>query len=121
MSKTVMIVDDALSIRGLIKMTLASPGYQIIEACNGKDALDKLSQQVPDLIILDIYMPEMDGMELIRVLKADPKHKFIPIVVLTKEKDPEMKRRGQAFGAKAWVVKPFKPDTILNVVQTIIG
>lgn len=127
MSKTIMIVDDALSIRGLIRMTLENAGYAVIEANHGAEALRKLRERTDegagsvDLIILDIYMPEMDGMELLRTLKADPKQKFIPIVVLTKEADAAMKRKGQSAGAKAWIVKPFKPRTILDVVTKIIG
>lgn len=123
MPKTVMIVDDALSIRGLVRMTLENAGYGVVEANHGKDALEKLAihASAVDLIILDLYMPEMNGMELIRTLKSDPKRKFIPVVVLTKEDDPEMKRKGQRSGVIAWIVKPFKPNTILNVVQKIIG
>jgi two-component system chemotaxis response regulator CheY len=121
MSKTIMIVDDAVSIRGLASMTLENSGYRVIEATNGKDALEKISGQHVDLIIADLYMPQMDGIELIQLLKADSRYKFIPIVVLTKESGTDMKRQGQTAGAKAWVIKPFKPNTILNVVQKIIG
>ncbi|MDM8514825.1 response regulator [Desulfobacterales bacterium HSG16] len=122
MQKTILIVDDALSVRGLLKMTLEGSGYKVAEACDGKDALNKVSTlKSLHLIFVDLYMPNMGGMEFIKALKASPKHKFIPIVVLTKESDPAMKREGQAAGAKAWVVKPFKPETIVNVVQKIIG
>lgn len=122
MTKTVMIVDDALSTRGLLHMTLSTAGYDVIEAGDGKEAIQKLSgREEVHLCIVDLYMPNMDGMELIKTLKASPQHKFIPIVVLTKEDDPEMKRKGQAAGAKAWIVKPFKPKTILDVIKKIIG
>ncbi len=121
MPKTVMIVDDALSIRGLIRMTLENAGYAVIEAHNGKDALNRLAGAAPDLIIVDIYMPEMDGMALIRTLKSDARLKFIPIVVLSKEADPQMKEQGRQAGVRAWIVKPFKPDTILSVTRKIIG
>lgn len=121
MTKTVMVVDDAVSVRGLVGMTLLNGGYQVIEACDGKEALNKISGRTVHLIIADLYMPNMDGMELIRALKGDSRYKHIPIVVLTKESRPEMKREGQMAGVKAWVVKPFKPDTILNVVKKIIG
>lgn len=123
MPKTIMIVDDALSIRGLVRMTLENVGYSVIEANHGRDALEKLNaaSSVMDLIILDLYMPEMDGMALIAALKAESRLRRIPLVVLTKETDPAARRRGQEAGAKAWVVKPFRPNTILNVVQRIIG
>ncbi|QTA88064.1 response regulator [Desulfonema magnum] len=121
MPKTIMIVDDAVSIRGLAAMTLENAGYQVIQARDGKDALEKISGQKTDLIIVDIYMPNMGGIELVKTLKANSQYKFIPVVILTKESDSDMKRQGQMAGAKAWVVKPFKPKTILNVVRKIIG
>ncbi len=121
MAKTIMIIDDAISTRGLISMTLENAGYQVVEAQDGKDALQKLAGKEVHLFIVDLYMPNMDGMELIRALKASAQHKSIPIVVLSKEDSPEMKRKGQGSGAKAWVVKPFKPKTILDVVKKIIG
>lgn len=116
-----MIVDDAISTRGLVKMTLENAGYQVIEACDGQDALSKIVGQKVNMIIVDLYMPNMDGMKLIKALKADPHHKIIPIVVLTKENEPAIKKQGQMAGAKAWIVKPFKPKSILTAVQKIIG
>jgi two-component system chemotaxis response regulator CheY len=121
MSKTIMIVDDAISIRGLASMTLENAGYQVIEAQDGKDALEKAAQNKVNMIITDINMPRMGGIELIQSLKADSRFRFIPVVILTKETEPEFKRQGQAAGAKAWINKPFKPKTILGVVQKIIG
>lgn len=121
MSKTIMIVDDAVSIRGLASMTLENSGYKVIEACDGKNALDKISEQKVNMVITDINMPNMGGIELIKALKTNSRYKFIPVVILTKENEPELKRQGQASGAKAWINKPFKPKTILNVVQKIIG
>ena len=120
MPKTIMIVDDAVSIRGLASMTLESAGYRVIQAHDGKDALEKISKKT-DLIIVDFYMPNMDGIEFIKALKSNSEYKFIPIVVLTKVNSPDMKDQGRKAGAKAWVVKPFKPKTILNVVRRIIG
>jgi two-component system chemotaxis response regulator CheY len=121
MAKTVMVIDDAISTRGLLSMTLSNAGYNVIEAADGKEALHTLAGKEVHLFIIDLYMPNMDGMELIRTLKASAPHKFIPIVVLTKEDSPEMKRKGRDAGAKAWIVKPFKPNTILDVVKKIIG
>lgn len=121
MPKTVMIVDDAVSIRGLASMTLENSGYKVIEAHDGKDALDKISREKINMVITDLNMPEMDGIELIKRMKADSRHKFIPVVILTKETEPELRQQGQAAGAKAWITKPFKPKTILSVVQKVIG
>jgi two-component system chemotaxis response regulator CheY len=121
MSKTIMIIDDAVSIRGLASMTLENSGYQVVEAYDGRDALEKISQEKVDMIITDLNMPNMDGIALIQHLKADPRYKFIPIAILTKETESEKKQQGQEAGAKAWIPKPFKPKTILNVVKKVIG
>jgi len=121
MSKTIMIVDDAISMRSLVGMTLRSAGYQVIEACDGKDALDKIPHQKVHMMIVDFNMPNMNGIELIKSLKADPRYKFIPIVMLTLESGDEAKRQGQTAGAKAWISKPFRPETMLMVVKKIIG
>lgn len=121
MSKTIMIVDDAVSIRGLASMTLENAGYRVIEAQDGKDALAKMEGGKVNMVITDINMPNMNGIELIQLLKADSRFRFIPVVILTKETEPELKREGQASGAKAWITKPFKPKTILGVVRKIIG
>lgn len=121
MSKTVMIVDDAVSIRGLASMTLENAGYQVIEAQDGAEALEKLSHLAVNMVITDINMPNVNGIELIKAMKANAQHKFIPVVILTKETEPALKHEAQASGVKAWIVKPFKPTTILSVVQKVIG
>lgn len=121
MSKTIMIVDDAVSIRGLASMTLENAGYQVVEATDGRDALSKIERSRVHMVITDINMPNMSGIELVHALKADSRYRFIPVVILTKETEPELKRQGQVSGAKAWITKPFKPKTILGVVRKIIG
>jgi len=119
--KNILIVDDAVSMRGLVSLTLKKAGYDVKEASNGKDALKKLSGSKVNMIITDLNMPEMDGIEFIKAVKKMPGYKFIPIVMLTTESQAEKKREGQMAGAKAWIVKPFKPDTLLMVVKKIIG
>lgn len=121
MAKTILVVDDARSMRGLVAMTLKSAGYNVVEACDGQDAVEKIGQQKVNMVLSDLNMPRMDGIALIRELKADPKYKFLPIVMLTTESEEEKKREGQQAGAKAWIVKPFKPETVVKVVQKIIG
>ena len=116
-----MVVDDAKSMRGLISMTLQSAGYDVIEACDGRDALVKIDGQKVNMVISDLNMPNMNGIDLIKNLKQNPKYKFLPIVMLTTESEDAKKKEGQAAGAKAWMVKPFKPDTVLKVVGKIIG
>ena len=121
MARTIMIVDDAASMRGLIAMTLKREGYEVIEACDGRDAMTKLSGKKVDLIVSDLNMPNMDGIELIKAAKAEPRSRFIPIVMLTTESQDKKKQEGQQAGAKAWIVKPFKPDVLISVVKKIIG
>jgi len=121
MAKTIMIVDDANSMRGLVAMTLRNAGYTVVEACDGRDALDKISAQKVNMVVTDFNMPNMNGIELITALKADALYKFLPIVMLTTESEDGKKKQGQLAGAKAWIVKPFKPETMLMVVKKIIG
>ena len=122
MGKKILIVDDAASMRGLVAMTLKKSGYEVVEASDGKDALTKLSSVGKvDLIITDLNMPNMDGIELIKTLKADMKYRFIPVIMLTTESQEAKKEEGRKAGAKAWIVKPFKPDVLVNVVKKIIG
>lgn len=121
MGKTIMIVDDAKSMRGLVSMTLQSAGYEVVEACDGQDALEKIGGQKVNMVISDLNMPNMNGIEMIKKLKQNPQYKFLPIVMLTTESEDVRKKEGQAAGAKAWIVKPFKPETVLKVVSKIIG
>lgn len=121
MPKNVLVVEDADSMRGLIAITLGSAGYNVIEAKDGIDALEKINRRRIHLIFSDINMPGMDGITLLRTIKQNTKHKFIPVVMLTTLKGDEHKREGRAAGAKAWIVKPFKPETILSVAKKIIG
>lgn len=121
MGKRILVVDDAVSMRGLVSITLKKSGYDVIEASDGKDALNKLNGTQVNLIITDLNMPNMDGIALIKSVKAMPGHKFVPIVMLTTESQESKKREGQMAGAKAWIVKPFKPDSLLTVVKKIIG
>lgn len=121
MAKSILIVDDATSMRGLVAMTLRSAGYDVVEACDGKDALNKLSGLKVHMVITDLNMPNMNGIDLIKALKAEAAYRFIPTVMLTTESEEGKKREGQEAGAKAWMVKPFKPETMVMVVKKIIG
>jgi two-component system chemotaxis response regulator CheY len=119
MAKTVMIVDDSASLRTVVGMALRNAGYTVLEGCDGKDALGKLTGQKVHLIITDLNMPEMDGITLVKELKRHPNYKFTPIIMLTTEGQEEKKQEGQAAGVKAWVVKPFKPDQMLGAVAKL--
>ena len=120
MPKTIMIVDDSSSLRQVVGIALKGAGYDVIEGCDGKDALSKLSGQKIHLVISDVNMPNMDGISFVKALKQMPNYKFTPVIMLTTESQEEKKREGQAAGAKAWVVKPFKPEMLLGAVQKLV-
>jgi two-component system chemotaxis response regulator CheY len=118
--KTILIVDDSISIRQVVGMTLKASGYQVIEACDGKDALGKLNGQKIHLIISDVNMPNMDGITMLKEIKQLAAYRFTPVIMLTTEGSDQKKEEGRAAGAKAWVVKPFKPEQMLTAVQKLI-
>ena len=120
MPKTVMIVDDSASLRQVVSIALKGAGYDVLEASDGQDALAKLTGQKVHLIISDVNMPNMDGITFVKNLKQLPEYKFTPVIMLTTESQEGKKAEGQAAGAKAWVVKPFKPDKILGAVAKLV-
>ena len=120
MAKTVMIIDDSPSIREVVGIALRGAGYKMLEACDGQDALDKLDGIKVHLIICDVNMPIMDGITFVKEVKKLPDHKFTPIIMLTTESREARKQEGQMAGAKAWVVKPFRPAQMLNAVSKLI-
>ena len=120
MSKTIMIVDDSSSLRQVVKIALSGAGYNVIEGCDGKDALAKLDGQKINLIISDVNMPNMDGIEFVKEVKKLPSYKFTPIIMLTTESEQESIEKGKAAGAKAWLVKPFKPAQMLDAVSKLV-
>lgn len=121
MAKTVMIVDDSSTLRQVVKIALTSAGYDVLEACDGKDALSKLQGQKIHLIISDVNMPNMDGIQMVQEVKKLPAYKFTPIIMLTTEAGEGKKKEGQSAGAKAWVVKPFQPQQMLDAVSKLIA
>ncbi len=120
MSKTILIVDDSASLRQVVSIALKGAGYEVIEACDGKDALTKLTGQKIHLIVSDLNMPNMDGIQLITEIKKNASYKFTPIIMLTTEGAADKKEAGRAAGAKAWMVKPFKPDQMLAAVSKLV-
>jgi two-component system chemotaxis response regulator CheY len=121
MAKTIMTVDDAVTMRKLILFTLNGAGHNVLEAEDGIAALALLSSQKVDLVISDINMPRMNGIELIRKLRELPLHKDTPILVLTTESDAAMKNKAKMAGATGWIVKPFRPDQLTEVVGRVLG
>jgi two-component system, chemotaxis family, chemotaxis protein CheY len=121
MNKTIMTVDDSSSIRQMVGFTLKEAGYEVIEAKDGLDALEKLKAQSVDLMLVDLNMPNMNGISLIKEVRADAGNKFIPIVMLTTESQEVKKNEGRAAGATGWIVKPFKQDQLIAVVKKVLG
>ncbi|WP_047249301.1 response regulator [Chromobacterium subtsugae] len=120
MAKTILIVDDSTTLRQVVRMTLAGAGYEVLEAGNGKEALDILDGRKIHLIISDVNMPLLDGIGLLKHIKQLPSYKFTPVIMLTTESAEEKKREGKEAGAKAWVVKPFQPPVLLTAVAKLI-
>jgi len=118
--KTIMSVDDSPSIRQMVSLTLSQAGYQVIEAVDGKDALAKLNDSVR-LILTDLNMPDMDGIELVKAIRANPRFKFMPLIMLTTESQEARKQEGKAAGATGWIVKPFSPAQLLAVLKKVLG
>ena len=119
MPKTIMIVDDSAAIRQVVSIALREENYTVIEGRDGQDALSKLNGQKVQLIISDVNMPNMDGISFVKAVKQMPNYRFTPIIMLTTESGDGKKREGQAAGAKAWVVKPFKAEALLGAVRTL--
>lgn len=120
MAKTFLIVDDSASMRQLVSFTVRDAGYDVVTAENGKDALAKASGAKIDMVITDLNMPEMDGITFIRQLRALPDYRFVPIVMLTTEAQEQKKQEGRSAGASGWIVKPFSPEKLLDVVRKFI-
>lgn len=123
MGKTILVIDDADAVRMTVGFTLQEEGYEIVEACDGVDALNKLDGKSIDLILCDVNMPNMNGITFLKTIKTDDKYasyKFTPIIMLTTEAGDKMKEEGKALGAKAWIVKPFKPEQLVKAVNMLI-
>ena len=115
-----MIVDDSATFRHVVAISLKTAGYEVLEGCDGKDALSKLNGQKIHLIISDVNMPNMDGISFLKAVKQLPGYKFTPVLMLTTESQEAKKREGQEAGAKAWLVKPFKPEVLIGAVQKLV-
>jgi len=121
MSKTLLIVDDSSSMRQTLGIALRGAGYDVVEACDGKDALGKLDGRKFNLIISDVNMPNMDGITFVKAAKALPNYKFTPIIMLTTEGDAAKVQAGKDAGVRAWVLKPFQPPALLDAVAKLVS
>jgi two-component system chemotaxis response regulator CheY len=120
MAKKVLIVDDSSSVRTVARLALREKGYEVVEACNGQEALTRLDAERCHLVISDVNMPMMDGITLLKEIKRHPSYKFTPVIMLTTEAGEDKKQEGRAAGAKAWITKPFQPQILVDAVAKLI-
>ena len=119
--KTILTVDDSASIRQMISFTLKGAGYEVVEASDGEEAYAKAKRNPVNLVLTDHNMPKMDGLTLIKSLRGLEQYKSVPLLVVTTESSDAMKAQGRAAGASGWLVKPFDPRRLLEVVKKVIG
>jgi two-component system chemotaxis response regulator CheY len=118
--QSILAVDDSASMRQMVSFTLKGAGYTVIEAVDGQQALELAKGQSVDLVLTDQNMPRMDGITLVRSLRALPSYAATPMLILTTESSDDMKTRGKAAGATGWLVKPFDPNKLLEVIRKVI-
>ncbi len=121
MDKTIMTVDDSASIRMMVSFSLKGAGFAVVEAVDGVDALSKLDDHDISMVIADVNMPVMDGIQFVKKMRTHPKYKFTPVVMLTTESHESRKEKGREAGATGWIVKPFKPEQLINIVNKVLG
>ena len=119
MAKRIIAVDDSKTMRDMVSVTLRRAGFEVTVAEDGQKALTVLRGVQIDLVITDLNMPHLDGISLIRALRADPRHRVVPILMLTTEQDPGRKAEGRAAGATGWLTKPFDPDKLIELVHRV--
>ncbi len=117
---TILVVDDSTTMRQMVCFTLTSAGHDVVEAADGNEGVAAARQGKFDLVITDVNMPGMNGIELVRALRALPEYKFTPMLVLTTESEQSIKQKGRDAGATGWIVKPFSPDILLNTLAKVL-
>ena len=120
MTRTIMTVDDSTSMRQMVKATLQSAGYGVVEAADGQEALDYARENTVDLVISDVNMPRMDGITLVLELRSLSTYRLTPLLLLTTESSQEKKMEGKKAGATGWIVKPFNPAQLLATLQKLL-
>jgi len=118
---TILAVDDSALMRQMVSFTLKGAGYDVVEAVDGVDALNKAKTQAFDCVVTDVNMPNKDGIALIRDLRSLPNYKFTPMLMLTTESGADKKQQGKDAGATGWIVKPFNPEQLLKTIQKVLG
>lgn len=118
--QVILAVDDSASMRQMVRYTLESAGYTVVQAADGVEALELAQTRGADLVLTDVNMPRMDGLTLVRELRALDTYKFTPMLVLTTESGQDIKKRGKEAGATGWIVKPFHPEQLLATIAKVI-
>lgn len=118
---SILAVDDSPSMRRLVKHVLSSNGFEVVMAEDGVDALDQAKKNTVDLVLTDVNMPNMDGLQLIRELRGLPSYRYVPMLVLTTESDVKKKMEGKQAGATGWIVKPFDPTQLIKTINHVLA
>ena len=118
---SILAVDDSASMRQMVSFTLKNAGFNVVEAVDGQDAWEKANQRDFNLVLTDQNMPRMDGISLVKKLRENPKFKGTPILILTTESSDQMKQAGRSAGATGWLVKPFDPNKLIEVIRKVIS
>lgn len=121
MARRIMMVDDSPTVRALVGTTLREAGYEVLEACDGVEALRRLENETVDMLITDLNMPRLDGVGLITNVRRELGRRFLPIVMLTSENDEVSRQSGKRAGASAWLVKPVRPEQLIGLVNTVLA
>jgi two-component system chemotaxis response regulator CheY len=119
MAKRVLAVDDSKTMRDMVNFTLKNAGFEVVEAEDGLKALEVVKTQTVDVVLTDINMPNMDGVSLVRALRAQAQFRSTPILILTTEGGDDKKAAGREAGATGWIVKPFSPDKLIAVINKV--
>ena len=117
---SILIVDDSTTMRQMVNFTLANAGHQVVEVTDGNEAVEAAKSRQFDLVISDVNMPGMNGIELVRALRTLPDYKFTPMLMLTTESAQDVKQRGREAGATGWIVKPFSPEVLLATLKKVL-
>ena len=120
MAKLILAVDDSASMRKMVHFTLSGAGYDVVQAVDGVEALEYARGHAVDIVLTDVYMTRMDGISLVKELRALPTYRFTPMLVLTTESSQEKKLEGKQAGATGWIVKPFNPEQLLATIARVL-
>jgi two-component system chemotaxis response regulator CheY len=120
MAGVILAVDDSASMRQMVNFTLKGAGYEVVQAIDGVEALEYARQHSVDLVLTDVNMPRMDGITLVKELRALPAYRYTPMLVLTTESSQDKKMQGKQAGATGWIVKPFNPDQLLATIARVL-